>query len=247
MSFKRTEQKYFVSENAKTRILRQIEQHVTPDNFGVSTIMSLYLDTPDHRIIRESLDARAYGSAYRAKLRIRCYNTPTLLDRAYIELKQKYKSTVYKRRLGTSLGEAYRYLYDGVLPERSQIMSEIDYMMRHYSAPQPSFLIAYEREAYFSKYDRSLRITFDQNVRYRTSELALEIGSHGKPVKMNNDVLIEIKSSSALPLWLSDCLSCEGAFPTSFSKYAAAYADSKTLNNTEKSHGARDLQHIFTP
>ena len=34
----------------------------------------------------------------------------------------------------------------------------------------PITLVTYEREAFFSKFDKSLRITFDKNIRYKKAE-----------------------------------------------------------------------------
>lgn len=226
MSFKRREQKYLISEDTKRRLLERIAQNIVPDPYGVSTVFSLYLDTPDHRMIRESVDARAHGDAYRVKLRLRSYGTPAPTDRVYIELKQKCLGTVYKRRVGASLDAAYRYFADGVMPESSQIMNEIDYIMRCYDGARPSFLICCEREAYFSNCDRSLRLTFDEGVRYRANDPWPERGSDGKPLLDRGMLLLEIKTASAVPYWLADALMRENIYPISYSKYAAAYADS---------------------
>lgn len=39
-----------------------------------------------------------------------------------------------------------------------------------------------------------LRITFDTNLRFRTDELDLRLGSHGAPLLRPGEVLMEIKS-----------------------------------------------------
>lgn len=67
-----------------------------------------------------------------------------------------------------------------------------------------------------------LRITFDTNLRFRTDELDLRLGSHGAPLLMPDEVLMELKIPGVCPMWLSRLLSETGAFPTSFSKSAIA-------------------------
>lgn len=39
-----------------------------------------------------------------------------------------------------------------------------------------------------------LRITFDTNLRFRTDELDLRLGSHGAPLLMPDEVLMELRS-----------------------------------------------------
>ena len=52
---KRTEVKYLL-DPAKTRyIMDAIAGHMEPDRFGLTQIASLYYDTPDRRLIAESI------------------------------------------------------------------------------------------------------------------------------------------------------------------------------------------------
>ena len=50
-----------------------------------------------------------------------------------------------------------------------------------------------------------LRITFDTNLRFRTDELDLRLGSHGAPLLMPDEVLMELKIPGVCPMWLSFC------------------------------------------
>ena len=54
-SFKRIEKKYLLTETQYEALLRKVGPHLTPDAYGRSTVLSLYLDTPDYRIIRSSI------------------------------------------------------------------------------------------------------------------------------------------------------------------------------------------------
>ena len=56
-----------------------------------------------------------------------------------------------------------------------------------------------------------LRITFDTNLRFRTDELDLRLGSHGAPLLMPDEVLMELKIPGVCPMWLSRLLSETGA------------------------------------
>ncbi|MBE5809388.1 MAG: polyphosphate polymerase domain-containing protein [Clostridiales bacterium] len=219
MTFRRVEKKYRLNPAQKDALLAAIGAHLTPDAHGRNTICSLYLDTPDHLIIRNSIIARAY----KEKLRLRSYGTPTMDDQVFLEIKKKYKGVVYKRREIMTLREAMTYIEDGQKPCDSQIMREIDYAMHFYRNPKPMMLIAYEREAYFDAENPDLRITFDTNVRARDTDCRLENGSNGEYLLPEDAILMEIKTSGAMPVWLAQALSQCGIRPGRFSKYGTAY------------------------
>lgn len=225
MIFRRVEKKYRLSPPQKDALLGLIGNHLTPDVHGRNTICSLYLDTPEHLIIRNSIDAKAY----KEKLRLRSYGTPGMEDHVFLEIKKKFKGVVYKRREVMTLREAMAYIEHGEKPCDSQIMREIDYAMRFYRNPQPAMLIAYEREAYFDANDPNLRITFDTNVRARETELRLECGSHGDLLLPEDAILMEIKTTGAMPVWLAHALSECAILPARFSKYGTAYLRSAGL------------------
>lgn len=218
--FKRIEKKYLLSEAQYVALFRDIGSHLKPDEYGQSTVVSLYLDTPDHRIIRNSIDA----IDYKEKIRLRSYGTATANTTVFLELKKKYKGVVYKRRAAMTLTEAERYLRMGMKPFESQIMSEIDWAMKLYQWPSGAMMIACEREAWFDEEHPDLRLTFDRNIRYRENELRLDRGSAGITLLPEDRVLLEIKTAGAMPLWLADALDAEGILPSSFSKYGTAYS-----------------------
>ena len=228
--FKRIERKYLVDEVTKKRLLQRANGSLLLDEYGKSTICSLYLDTPDHRIIRDSIDA----GAYKEKLRLRSYGTPQNSSTVYLELKKKYQGVVYKRRVSLPLAEAKRYLADGSLPADSQIWREIDYAMRFYGWPQPAMAVFYEREAYAWSDDSAFRVTFDSAPRARATALALEQGSAGTPLLPMGLELMEVKSAGAMPLAFSRMLNELGIMPTSFSKYGTAYQNALSKNGDPK-------------
>ena len=220
--FERIEKKYRITAAQKEAVLREIGGRLLEDRFCRSTIQSLYLDTPDHRIIRNSIEARGH-SVYKEKIRVRSYGTPGPEDKVFFELKKKYKGIVYKRRICMTLAEAEGYLEKGICPKDSQIMREIDYAMDFYGRPKPAVMICYEREAYAIQDHPALRITFDSNIRYRDRELSLGKGSQGIPITGSGEYLLEVKSDGAIPVWLSEILDRNKVYPSSFSKYGTAY------------------------
>jgi len=219
--FRRIEKKYMLTPQQYACLMEQISPRLTPDEHGKSTICSVYLDTPDFRLIRASIDAKTY----KEKLRLRSYGTPEDGSKVFLEIKKKFKGVVYKRRISLSLAEAMAYIERGERPFDSQIMREIDYAMHFYGQPKPAAMIAYEREAYYVKDLPALRITFDTSVRYRLERLSAKFGSEGTPIIPDDRILMEIKTDGAMPCWLATALDRAKIFPTSFSKYGTAYRE----------------------
>ena len=225
--FKRVEKKYLLTLRQQAELMSRIGEHLVPDAHGKSTICSLYLDTPEYLLIRNSIDA----IAYKEKLRLRSYGIPREDGQVFLEIKKKYKGVVYKRRISTTLARAEMYLQSGTPMEDSQIMREIHYAMELYRRPMPKVLIACEREAYFATQYPNLRLTFDAAIRYRSTGLSsaegltAPTGADGKKILDDGHVLLEIKTDGAMPLWLSAALAeCE-IYPAKFSKYGTAYHD----------------------
>lgn len=90
----------------------------------------------------------------------------------------------------------------------------------------PTVFLSYEREAYYSKDGTGFRVTFDDNILCRQDNLSLEAEPYGTPILPKDKVLMEIKCSGGIPLWMTEILSAEKIYKTPFSKYGTVY---KTL------------------
>ena len=67
--FQRFEKKYIITEEKYQLLMKMLSKYVVPDKYGRSTICNIYYDTPDHRLIRKSLEK----PIYKEKLRVRSY------------------------------------------------------------------------------------------------------------------------------------------------------------------------------
>ena len=110
--------------------------------------------------------------------------------------------------------------------QQTQIANEIAWFQQLNRA-EPSVFLVYDREAYSGIQDPEVRITFDTQLRYRTTELDLRLGDAGMAMFEDDRILMELKLPGVCPLWLSQALSQISAFPTTFSKYGYCYT--KTL------------------
>ena len=218
--FKRYELKYLLSVKKQERLLRVIEPYMLLDQYGCTTIRNLYFDTPDYRLIRHSVER----PVFKEKLRLRSYRQLSAEEDAFVEIKRKYRSQVYKRRLAMPEGNAVRWLRHGTdLPPDSQIGREIEYMRSYYKTLQPQVYLSYDRCAYDCRQGGDFRITFDRNICARRDDLSLSAETGGTLLLPEDRVLMEVKTSGAMPLWLVNWLSQEKIYKTSFSKYGTAY------------------------
>ncbi len=214
--FKRYEIKYLLNSRQYKAIKTEVLKRLSSDEYGETTIQSLYYDTVDNRLIRESLEK----PIFKEKLRLRCYNLNDNNKDIYVEMKRKYDGVVYKRRIACKENEADDLLKNHSL--KTQIGRELNYFTTYYGDLVPKMLILYDRVAYYDK-NSQLRITFDRNIKYRKNNLNFHTSFDGENLLPQDSILMEIKTDTALPLWICEILDKEKINKTSFSKYGAAY------------------------
>lgn len=229
--FKRKEIKFLLEPRQRAALIAAMEGHMKEDEYGESTICSLYYDTPNSRLIRRSLEK----PLYKEKLRLRSYGKAAPGGNIYVELKKKYDGVVYKRRISLPEHQADAWLGGRApLPQDSQIGREIDWFLHYYVNLRPAMYLCYDRIAWFCPTDENLRITMDRNIRWRTDALSLTAAPRGEQLLRPGQSLLEIKTASALPLWLVEALNENEIRQTSFSKYGTAYTIQHTRESMQK-------------
>lgn len=218
--FKRYEIKYILTHTQKEALMTAIDAYMIPDRHGPSTIRNIYYDTDNYRLIRNCIQK----PVYKEKLRLRCYRQADSDTPVFVELKKKYDGVVYKRRLAMPEAQAMAWIDTGK-PSGvdSQISHEIDYFIHFYKTLRPAVYLSYRREAFYSRTDPNFRVTFDDDIRFRQSELSLTAEPDGTQILPKGLVLMEIKTAGAIPLWMTDLLTKHKLYKTSFSKYGTAY------------------------
>lgn len=217
--FARYEMKYLLTLAQKARVLEAMAPYMAMDQYGRTTIRNLYFDTENYRLARHSIEQ----PAYKEKLRVRSYGPAAPDSPVFVELKKKFESVTYKRRLSLPEAQAMDWTC-GVkpCPLRTQIADEIDYFLKYYRTVRPVVFLSYEREAYCGG-DDGFRVTFDDHILCRREDLSLKSGVWGDSLLEEGTVLMEIKTSGGIPLWMTHVLSREHIYKTSFSKYGTAY------------------------
>ena len=227
--FDRIEKKYLITPGQKKKLLKTIKKHMKQDGYYKSEVINLYFDNDNFDLIIQSIDR----PEFKEKLRARSYGG---YDRVFIEIKTKTKgkdvNIGYKRRVMITHKDYDEFIKDKTtlveLATRSiennndlQIAKEADYLIQHFSL-KPKILITYNRESY--KGENELRITFDENLKYRSKNLSLIKGKRDKIYfKDKPNIIMEIKANGVVPLWLVKTLSTEKLYPQQFSKIGKVY------------------------
>jgi SPX domain protein involved in polyphosphate accumulation len=244
--FRRREKKYLITMEQGAVLQRLITLYAEIDRQGEYLIQDLYYDTADWDIICKAIEK----SLYKEKLRLRFYGQYNSGSPGFLEMKRKFEGIVYKRRIAFPLGELKdRSVREIVSALDSQIAREISYFLQTNQVSE-KIHIAYKRAAYTGIEDKCLRITFDKNIVFHLCFLNNNnLGEYspddyndcqieGRQILDDNQMLMEIKTTGAIPLWLTHALSENNIFPVSFSKVGVCY-----VKHISKWHGVKEVKN----
>ena len=218
MVMNRVEMKYILTKKQLDYLRIALIPFMQIDQYGKTSIASLYYDTPDYRLIRTSIEK----PDYKEKIRLRSYGLAKPDSKVFLEIKRKVCNLVYKRRIALKEDEVNAMIEDKEMNIDGQIAKEICYFSSYYQNLIPAFLIIYDRVAYFDP-NSDLRLTIDENPRYRINKLNLHSSMDGESLLPDGGAILEIKVQGAMPLWLSEILSKKNIYQGSFSKVGEAY------------------------
>jgi len=216
--FERVESKYVISAQQYEDLLERCGSRIKPDVYPHSDITSIYFDTSDFLLARNSIEK----PAFKEKLRLRSYGTVSKDSSVFLELKKKYKGVIYKRRQDMTYQQARNYILFNKMPCSTQIMQEIDYIRSSRYSLEPACLINYQRDSFTGINDSDLRITFDYDIMFAIDGLCLT-NRNLKPLTDQHMIIMEIKTLAAMPLWLTAILNEMNIYPYNYSKYGMVY------------------------
>ena len=215
----RVEMKYLLNAEQTEYLRERLNGHMEVDRYGKTSIASLYYDTPNYQLIRASVEK----PLFKEKIRLRSYGIATEESPVYLELKRKAYGIVYKRRVETTIPLVHKFFSgEGDICAPGQINREITVFRDHYKTLVPSCMIIYDRTAYYEP-DGDLRLTIDENPRYRLTDLTLTKSMEGISLLDEGYTILEVKVQEAMPMWLCNILSSGRINKGSFSKYGEAY------------------------
>jgi len=171
----RVEFKYLVSNDLRDVIRRDLQPYVVTDALGGKkrdgeyTVRSIYYDTPQ----LECYDTKLDGLKVRNKFRIRGYDQPEADSLVFLEIKRKFNSFIAKHRAPLWSRDLEAFLTEPdvdkyiLAKDSDDLRRDAQRFLYHYHRHRlvPAVLVVYDREAYQGRFDSSVRITFDKDLR----------------------------------------------------------------------------------
>ena len=233
----RYELKYHITEQQAVEIAQFIRLFLEPDRYckmqpgGSYPIVSLYLDSPDLQLCRQSLE----GQKNRCKLRIRSYTDEPGYPR-YLEIKRRVNAIIIKSRARVMASDVVALLA-GRAPEPRDYASAADVVgqFQLYTSSlkaRPMILIRYMRQAYEDATHSEVRVTFDRQLMYNvTTSPEVRLGGPGwrRNAYTEGGVVLEIKFTDHYPAWLSRMARQFDLRQQSVSKYTSSIRESCLL------------------
>lgn len=227
--FDRVEKKYVINKDQKAEIMRVIDKKMSKGKYHKSRVMNIYFDTDNYDLIIKSIEK----PEFKQKLRARSYGG---YDKVFLEIKTKLRgkdvNVGYKRRVLITKKDYDNFIKGKIdiitlakakieTADDIQIAKEVDYMVKYFDL-KPKILVYYDRTSFLG--EDSLRITFDENLKYRDKNLKFVRNSKDKHYFYDEkNIIMEIKAAGVMPLWLTKTLSKIEAYPMSFSKIGKIY------------------------
>jgi SPX domain protein involved in polyphosphate accumulation len=193
---------------------------------GTYPIATLYLDSADLRLCRQTLE----GNKNRFKLRIRSYTDDTGYP-CFFEIKRRMNAIIIKSRARVMHQDVVTVLSGLSLPQQEFKMDEetvkqFQLYMRSINAGAV-MRVRYLRRAYEGDTDNRVRVTFDRELAYNVSrEVNVALEGPGWQRHGLNGVILEIKFTERYPAWLSRMVKVFGLRQESISKYVTSVKQS---------------------
>jgi len=232
----RWELKYIIPEAVALALREFVASYLEIDEYGAHrpnlsySIHNLYLDSDDLHIYWGTIN----GNKNRYKLRLRFYaDNPNPQAPVFFEIKRRMNDAILKQRCGVQR-PAVEAVLAGQLPQAGELVSqdarqlgavqrfvELSSDLRAY----PVAHVSYDREAWISPHDNSVRVTFDRNVLISPEFTARFTAEMDDPTPVFGPlVILELKFTGRFPDWFADMVRVFGLRQGSASKYADGIA-----------------------
>jgi len=230
----RFELKYLVNEDVALAMRDFVRSYLVPDEFAAK---SATLSYPNHSLYLDSDDLQLYwdvinGNKNRHKLRLRFYDDNPAAP-VFFEIKRRSDNAILKER-GAVRREFVPTLLAGQLPAPNHLVSSNP---KHLSAVQ-NFCrlmhdgrarlkthVRYQREAWMSVEDNSVRVTFDRDVYsapHTEPVVTTRLENFVKP--WGDLVILELKFTGRFPNWFFEMVRLFNVMQCGVAKYAEGVA-----------------------
>jgi VTC domain len=234
MQLQRWELKYIIPEDVALAVRDFVRPYLELDEYGAKrsdlsyTIHNLYLDSEDLDIYWGTIN----GDKNRYKLRLRFYEDKPQAP-IFFEIKRRMNEAILKQRGGVKRASVESVL-GGQLPAITELVSGdprqlsaiqrfVELATHHRAGPVAH--VRYEREAWISPHDNSVRVTLDRDVLISpefvtrfTEQMDDAISVFGRLV------ILELKFTGRFPDWFKEMVRIFHLRQGSASKYADGIA-----------------------
>jgi hypothetical protein len=227
----RLEYKYLAPVHQLNDIKRYFAPYTELDPFSKQVpghlycVRSIYYDTTGLDFYQEKLS----GIKRRKKLRIRGYNQARKDSLTFLEVKKKNGPTITKIRAGVlyknlnrllTEKDLERYIINGNSAKHHvEDAGQFFYYLQRFCL-NPTIKVIYEREAFFCKFNRDIRITLDQNLRSSLNvNLKNLFDEENLTFALPGKAILEIKVAGEIPVWLMRMISHFNLHLQALSKY----------------------------
>ncbi len=242
----RHELKFIVPVGAAETLYRELEVYCDYDKHAGVTksyeVASVYYDTEDLQFYWD----REESVGYRRKIRLRSYNSEGESKALFVEIKEKHKQFVCKKRANLTSNEILTKtsLHDRI--PLSEVLSylddtaegrEISYLHKRLEL-KPIVMIRYQRKAILPRFENDMRITLDTELWGGGTSLAQRDDSQERSLIAPGSGIFEVKTNFNVPLWLQSILLRYELRQTKFSKYCVAVRAINRFSLTRNHVGA---------
>ncbi len=231
MKIARIECKYLISNKMIPQLRKLLLPYMVLDKYSDRrpdkhyTVRSIYFDTRRLDYYHDKLA----GLKRRKKLRIRGYDQLTHDCLVFLEIKRKNGPTINKSRAPIHFSDHINFIREGNPRKYREIFDSVDrgyqdakiFLYYLYTSNLvPTIKIIYEREAFFYRFDRNLRLTIDKNLR---SSLIVDserlYNEDNIRYSLPSKAIFEVKVYGEIPLWLQHIIASFKLQQEALSKY----------------------------
>jgi hypothetical protein len=243
----RYEYKYIVPLKKLEQLREMVLPFVKMDQFVEAggrnhyTVRSIYFDTPRYDFYYEKIE----GIKNRKKVRLRGYDKGDEDSIVFLEIKRKYDVPIIKYRAPVTFEDAQNMLREkninGQILLGDKFPKGIENSKRFFYQVfsknlRPVVLVVYEREAYLSKFDSSVRVTLDKNLRSKGYPSINELYNEEKiKATLAGNFILEVKFNHSFPAWLNPIISRLQLRKQSASKYVFSMDANNVVKGLTKS------------
>lgn len=220
LDFQRYEFKYLIPNAWAGLIVSDLTRLMDFDAYSQGAnsydLYSVYFDTSDWQAYYEKMD----GVERRKKFRVRSYEpSPAATGTVMLEIKEKNKDIILKRRLPVSPGQVADVIAPGSSFVDEPVAKEWRFSVLR-DALKPRVLVRYRRMAFVPKGHGDFRITLDQAIEWGRPHSAIDFSARTAAIPaLRGFSVLEVKFAKRPPKFIFELIKRYNLRNEAISKY----------------------------